>query len=139
MLAVLQAEGAELVQRGGHAQSRSICEPVTAVHIQLLQAAGCRASAERPDAHVCDALTALQDQTLHKADICQTCSPPGTKVLQESQQILPRPSRFAVVVQTPTMAKERAVWGMCSCQNFQIRRSPWISPGAGRGQRWRRG
>ena len=40
MLAVLQAEGAQLLQRHGHAQCSRIREPVTAIHVEVLQAPG---------------------------------------------------------------------------------------------------
>ena len=71
MLAVLQAEALQLVQRCRHARSRSVREPVTAAHIEVQQAVRCRALAQRPDARVRDALAAFQAQHLQRRRIAQ--------------------------------------------------------------------
>ena len=64
MLAVFQAEGAELEQRCCHAHSCSVGQPIAAVHIEMQQAAGCRTLTQRLDARICDALAAFQAQHL---------------------------------------------------------------------------
>ena len=71
MLAVLQAEALELVQRCCHAHGRSVREAVAAAHVEVQQAAGCRALAQRPDARVRDALAAFQAQHLQRRCIAQ--------------------------------------------------------------------
>lgn len=67
MLAVLQAEGAQLLQRCGHAQCNRIREAVTAVHVEVLQAPGQCALAQRLYSQIRDALAVLQNKSL------QTC------------------------------------------------------------------
>ena len=71
MLAVLQAEASQLVQRCCHARSRSVCEPVAAAHVEVQQAAGGGALAQRPDARIRDALAAFQAQHLQRRRIAQ--------------------------------------------------------------------
>ena len=59
MLAVLQAEGAQLLQRRGHAQCSGIREAVTAVRVKVLQAPGRCALAQRLYSQIRDALAVL--------------------------------------------------------------------------------
>ena len=88
MLAVLQAEGAQPLQRRGHAQCSRIRETVAAVHIEVLQASGRCALAQCLYSQIRDALAILQNKSLQTSKYTsgKCCCEQKSRVLTRNQQ-----------------------------------------------------